>query len=128
MVIVITDTPEDSREIRDFFAANGLKVRTVPIEGFEEGLKGKVDLIVYDTYQLRPTDIENIHLAERAHIPILLITAYPDDKDKEEVSKLWRGGLIKGYLLKPVSHEMLAGFLSSTKSLCISYQPEGAMR
>lgn len=128
MVVLVTDDPGNMKEVRDLFAVNGLKTHIVPIKGFKEGLKADVDLIIYDTYNLRGVDVENIRMAKGAGIPLILITAYPNEKAKDEISNLWREGLLKGYLLKPVDLERLAEYLPSARSASAFNQPQGVMQ
>jgi len=113
MVVIVTDEPNNGREIEDVFSTKGLDTRILTAERFKEGLQDDIDLIVYDVYRLRNNiDIENIHIAKKRNIAVLLITAYPEEEDeRKEISRLWRCGFIKDYLIRPVSREMLLRYI-----------------
>lgn len=116
MVVIVTDEAEGALEdIKEFFTTNSLKLHILPIERFNDGLKDNVNLIIYNTYSLSSKDVENIHLARRCNTPLLLITAYPENRAVvEEISKLWRYNFIEDYLIRPVKLEKLAEYLPNT--------------
>ncbi len=108
MILVVSNQSHISERIKDSSLLGGIRVTRVPLDEARGELRGRIDLIVYDVYDLRKRDVENIHLASKRGIPVILMTAYPKKRAMDEISRLWRNGDIKGYLLKPVKMEELS--------------------
>lgn len=118
MVLILTDGTDELKEIRGFLTASGLKFRILPVKEFKEGIKGKdAEFVIYDTYNFTYIDVENIHTIKESEIPVLLITAYPEQWAAEVISKLWRYSFIKDYLVKPVDVKKLAEYFPVHKTI-----------
>ncbi|MBI5681660.1 MAG: hypothetical protein HZC45_00550 [Deltaproteobacteria bacterium] len=116
MVVILTDGSDKLEEISNFLSTHGLEFRIVPIKEFKEGLKGNVEFVIYDTYNFTYKDVENIKITKEFNIPVLLITAYPEQWAIETISKLWRYDFIKDYLVKPVDIKKLAAYFPTCKT------------
>lgn len=112
MILIVSDMPDNPKEIRDFFVTEGLEVYIVPLGRFKKNLGGKnIDLIIYNTYDLHHDDIKNIHLAKEMGIPLILITAYPEKWARDKICELWKHNFIKDYLIRPINLERLTTHL-----------------
>lgn len=108
MILIASNRSSNMEKAKKFLSSKGMEVSMVSLNNFKANLRDGIGLIIYDVYDLRDRDVENVRLASQMGIPVILVTAYPKKKALKEISKLWTDGAIKGYLLKPVTVDNLS--------------------
>lgn len=117
MIFIASNEAETSSTIENFLRLKGHNVKVAKLEDFSKGLKGNINLVIYDTNELEERDVVNIALAKKKNIPLVLVIPYLPEESLDEVSRLWRDGYLKGCLLKPINMDDLLKSLPQAKPL-----------